>query len=250
MRKFWFLLSTVIILASFLVSGVAGLAPTGYAQETSPAANRTIRVQGEGRVYATPDTATITFGVETSAKTAREAINQNAEKMQKVIATLKAHGIASKDIQTSGFNLYPDWDYQVKEYPKPEKSRILLGYRVNNRVTVRTKDLDTIGSLIDAAVQAGANQVDNIHFGIENFDRLQEQALQEAVKNARHKAALIAEAAGTTIIEVISVRELGSGDYLPAYAAKGMGMEAGEAPTPVEPGQVVFTSRVEVVFRH
>ena len=215
--------------------------PSGGAPLTIQAVTETpaVNLGAYGEVKAAPDMATISFGVVTEAPTAAEAMSQNAARLNQVMAALRRAGIAERDVQTSGLNLSPQYDYVQNEPPR------LRGYQANNRVTVVIKDLTKVGSTADAVVAAGVNQIDGISFGLKDPSAAEDQARRLAVRNLQAKAALYADALGVRLGGVRSLTE--GGGYMPPpprpmYARAEMAMDAGN--TPVAPGEL--TVRIDI----
>ncbi len=173
---------------------------------------KTITTYGEAEVSVAPDLAHITFGVEAEGSSAQGALEANATKMTQMIDFLKEYGISDSAIRTSGFSLYPNYEY-IREGNK--ESRRLTGYRVSNTVSIQTKDLKNLGQLIDKTVQAGANVVSGISFGVQNTERLELDALELAVKHAQNKAEALAEAAKGNIVGIVTIEEVGSSGFEP-----------------------------------
>lgn len=201
-----------------------------------PALAGTITVDGQGEATAAPDTAMINSGVTTQAATARDALDANSKAMQELIAALKDAGIEEKDIQTSNFSVNPNYVYSDARdengYSRPPK---IDGYQVSNTVTVRVRDLDSLGAILDKSVTVGANTINGISFSVADPKDLLDQARTAAVKDARAKAELYAEAAGVKLgdIESISESQGFSGPqpqvmYARAEAAPSVPVQSGE----------------------
>lgn len=210
--------------------------PAAKAEETS----RIISVNGEAQIFVKPDVATAAFGVETNASTAKEAQKLNSAAMNQVVSSLKENGIEDKDIQTSNFSLYPVYEYR-------DNKSILTGYRCNNTVSIRTKDIENIGTLIDIVITAGATNVNGISFGVRDSAKYEDQMLAKAVENARHKADIMARAAGVNITGVLKI----SDGYVSVYAENQMirkAFDTAAGSVPVEPGEVAISGTVRVEF--
>lgn len=204
-----------------------------------------LNLSAYGEVKAQPDMATINFGVMTEATTAAEAMRMNAEKMTQVMAALRRAGIAERDIQTSGLNLSPQYDYVQNEPPR------LRGYQASNRVTVVINDLAAVGTTADAVVGAGVNQVDGISFGLKDPTEAENRARQLAVRNLQAKAALYAQALGQPLGDIRSLTE--GGGYMPQppmpmYAARAVAMDAAGASTPVSAGELSIRIDITGVY--
>lgn len=231
-------------LALVLAAGAA--APAAFAQTPPPAADTmfratTLNLSAYGETKVEPDKATITLGVMTQAQTAAEAMRLNAQKMDGVVAALRRGGIEAKDIQTSALNLNAQYRYEENREP------ILAGYQASNLVTVTVRDLKRLGQAVDATVNAGANQVHGISFGLEDRTAAENAAREEAVRKLADKAGLYAKATGHRISRLVSLSE-GAASYpvpppmpMIEFAAARVSKDAG---TSVSPGEL--TVRVDV----
>jgi len=214
-------------------------APLALAQSVTPDAAdslfraTTLNLAAYGETRVEPDMATINLGVTTEGKSAAEAMAANARQMTAVIAALKKAGIAAKDIQTSNLNLNPQYLYEQNLPPK------LTGYQASNQVTVTVHDLARLGAAVDATVNAGANQVNGISFGLNDSSAAENAARLEAVKALQAKAALYAQATGHKVSRLVSLAE--GGGYSPAPPMPMMAFakrEMADARTPVSPGEM------------
>ncbi|WP_233193021.1 SIMPL domain-containing protein [Acidimangrovimonas sediminis] len=220
-----------------------GRAMTGA--DTSAGAARAprarITVTGEGEERAEPDMATVSLGVTTEAKTAADAMSRNSAEVTKVIDALKAAGLADRDMQTSGLSLGPRWnDPQGQSQP-----RSIVGFTASNRLSVRVRDLGSLGGVLDKLVQAGANTIDALSFSVADPQALQDKARAAAVRDARRKAEVMAKAAGVTLGRVLSISD-GGGSGAPRPMME-MRM-AKAASVPIARGEVGLSANVTVVF--
>jgi hypothetical protein len=222
-----------------LALATAAAAPAALAQAAPPAADTmfratTLNLSAYGETRVEPDMANISLGVVTDGKTAAEAMAANATRMTAVIASLKKAGIAEKDIQTSNLNLNPQYRYQQNEAP------VLIGYQASNQVTIRVLDLKKLGSAVDATVNAGANQVHGISFGLQDATAAENTAREAAVKALVAKADLYAKATGHRVSRLVSLSEGGGYSPQPPMPME-MAMSAQRmkgADTPVAAGQL------------
>jgi len=197
----------------------------------------TIRVSGEGRVEASPDIVTLNVRVVTEDRRSAVAAKENAALTEAVITALRRATGAEAEIQTTGYALMPQF-----EYLKPSSKRRLTGYQVRNSVVLRSTDLAGIGDAIDAAADAGANEIDSLSFGLrDDFERRLE-ALAVATRRARAKADAIAAALGTEVERVVSVEESGG---LPA-PVRLQASFASKASTPIEVGNLELRAQVSM----
>lgn len=200
-----------------------------------------------GEVRSRPDQATVGAGVTTTAPTAVEAMRANAAAMDRLIAAAKARGIKAEDIQTSGINLSPQYDYSNQTPGRPPR---FLGYQVSNTVRATTGKIDDIGPLLDALVAAGGNNIEGPWFGIKDADAQLVGARGAAIKAAEAKAADYARLAGYRGAELVSISEGGFAGPPPTMPyARDMAVAQEAKATPVEPGRVSNTLSLNFQYR-
>ena len=202
-----------------------------------------VTVIGAGSVSAAPDRAQIQAGVVTEAPRAADAVASTSAAMQKVLASLEAAGIDRKQVQTSRFDVSPvfaDMAGNMRGTP------VISGYRASNQVTVEVRDIGKVGSVLDALVGAGANEVGGISFSIADPKPLEDQARKQAVADARRKAELYAQATGTTLGRVLAIDESGGGPG--PYPVRFARMAAEAAPAPIAPGELDLAVNVVVTW--
>jgi uncharacterized protein len=195
----------------------------------------TVVVNGTGTVDVTPDTATLSFGVTTQAKTAAAALAQNSDAAAKVIAALKKAGIAAKDIQTQFVSLSPRYT---------DNGNDIIGYTASNSVSAVVRNLPSAGAVIDAAVAAGADQVSGPSLSPSDQNSRYREALKGAVADARAKAEALGQAGHFSIGQIVSVVEQSA---TPVPLAGGRAAPA-EGP-PIEPGTQQVQASVTVTFQ-
>jgi uncharacterized protein YggE len=202
-----------------------------------------LTVVSEGRTKIAPDIATINVGVVTQGATADAAVSANTAQMNKVMAALKRVGIADKDIQTSNLSVNPQYQYGQNEPPK------LTGYEANNNVTVKVRNLKNVGKAVDAVVADGSNQVSGISFGLDDDTKAMDAARTDAVKKARARAEIYAQAAGLKVERIVSISEAGAAPPIayPMPVAMARAAKADAAP-PVSPGELDISISVTVTF--
>ena len=199
----------LVLLSTLLLALVVTAAPSPLlAQESvDDGANqpqRTLSVSGSGTVSGRPDVAVVTLGVQTDAEEAAAALSQNSDQMQALVDALTGAGIAEKNIQTQVVRLQPQ--YQQSDSGSGSTSE-LVGYRATNLVEVRVEELDTLGQILDAAVQAGGNTIENISFEISDSTDLVTQAREAAWNDALAKAQQLADLAGAELGPVMTISE-------------------------------------------
>lgn len=199
-------------------------------------------ISAEASIKASPDIATISTGVVTIDPKADQALKKNTLKMNNLFKALKAAGIADKDIQTSGFNLSPQYEY------RPNKAAVISSYRAANNVTIIIHDLKNIGPVIDSLVTEGSNQINGPEFSIENADAVLDKVRQEAVAKALKRAQLYADAVSLKIKRIVSISEQAGPAPGPHPVMMTESMAAAAAPTPVAPGEVSLSVTVNMQF--
>jgi uncharacterized protein YggE len=209
---------------------VAVARPGAAASAEEPVAG--ITVNGVGSVTVVPDRATFWFGVQSEGRTASAALAANATEMRRVVDALRGAGIAAADIQTQ----------QVSVNPRTNETGAIVGYTAVNNVSVRVRDLDRTGAVIDAAVTAGANTVNGPQLTRGDQAAPYRNALRAAIADARAKAQQLAEAANVRLGTIVAVAETGGAVPLPAAEARSA------ADTPVVPGTQEIQATVTVTF--
>jgi uncharacterized protein len=200
-----------------------------------------VLVTGDAIVRAQPDTAVLMIAVVTQSNKALDAQQQNAVKSDAVIKAIKA-AIPGAEVKTSGYSLQPQRVYRENQPPT------ITGYEARNMVTVTLSDLTKVGTVIDAASQAGANDIPAISFTLRQDRPARDQALKDATREAVSKAQVIAQALGGRVLRIVEVQE--EGFRLPpqpmlqvAYAD----MAKREVATPIEVGTLEIGSRVQLI---
>ena len=209
-------------------------------QEVEGAAHPPLIVSsGRGEIRATPDRATITLSVQTRAASASEAASENARKQTAVIAALRTAGVRDSQISTQNYSITPETRYD-KEGQAPR----IVSYLVTNSLSVETAASAKIGTLIDASLAAGANQVSSIDFSASNSQELYQKAVASAVANARAQAAAMAAAAGGRLGPLVEIVGNDAGWTPPGPRAMRGALAMAAVETPVMPGQETITASV------
>ncbi len=179
------------------LSIAAGTAMTAHAQTapsyTIPSDGTLLNVSAEAEAKRVPDIATLSAGVVTQAADGNAAMRQNAEQMSKVMAAVKAAGIADKDVQTSGINLSPQYTYKENEAPK------INGYQASNTVNLKVRDITRLGKVLDALVAQGANNINGPSFSIDQPEPVYDEARVAALKKAQARAETYAKSLGLKV---------------------------------------------------
>ena len=228
------------LMTSLAVLAMISAAPATFAAEETGR----ITVTGEGSASAAPDMAIINFGVLKNAPTARQALDDANKALAEAIADLKAKGIAPRDLQTSGFSVSPQFDYSGKNGTAPK----LTGYQVSNMLTVRVRDIASLGKVLDDAVTNGINSGGSLSFGNSKIKDLMADARKAAVDDAIAKAKALTEAAGVSTGDILSISEDAQMPPPPAPMVRmAMAKEATDS-VPVETGESEYHARVTVTF--
>ncbi|NKC01151.1 MAG: DUF541 domain-containing protein [Pseudomonadales bacterium] len=203
---------------------------------------RKISVSGVGHAAAAPDTAVINLGVETEAKTAEEALDQNSDRTRRLLTALKSLNVAERHIQTQAISLHAQYDHERKPGSN-SATRRLRGYQATNLVTVRIPNLEQVGEAIDAAVDSGGNRIDGIRFEIADPTNVLSNARDAAWENAQAKASQLARLAGATLGDVLTID---SHDRSPGPVRE-MAFARGASDTvPVQGGQIQMSVQIQV----
>jgi len=224
------LLAVAAGLTVVALAGAVGLPDLAGAQDAAPA-DDTVTVSGVGIVKAVPDEAQMSFGAETRRPTAQAAVAANADAMRKVINALRQAG--AREIATQ-------W---VSVYPFTRQDGTIEGYSASNSVSA-VSDVDDAPGLIDAAAEAGANQISGPGLSSSNAEALYRQALAKAVADSRLRAEVLAKAAGRSLGEITTIVE-GGAQPTPLYREAALG---GDASTPIVPGQQETSASISVTF--
>ncbi len=208
-----------------------------------PADGTLLSVSASADAKRVPDVATISTGVVTQATDANAAMRANATQMDKVMAAIRAAGIAERDIQTSGINLNPNYKYVENAPPT------IVGYQASNTVNVKVRDLSKLGKVLDTFVEVGANQINGPSFEVDTPDEAYDEARIAAIKKAQARAKTYADALGLKVRRIVSISEGGASFPRPMPYMRAMAADAGMAKeTSVAPGESTLSVNIEVVF--
>jgi hypothetical protein len=208
---------------------------------------RIIQTYGEAEITAQPDLAKISLSIETLSQSAKEAVEENAKLANTVLKALIDFGLSEEEITTSSYRLnsYREWG-KVGSQNEPEK----IYYQATNEILVLTNQLDTVGQIIDLAVEAGINNIQYINFEIRDPQQLMLQALTMATEQAQHKAEAIAKGAGVIIKQLYNIKEERT-FYAPFRLQDTMlqtEIAKSDAPTPIAPDSVIIKATVIAEF--
>ncbi len=225
---------------------LSALATAACAQQASPMASgdgTLLSVSAQAEAHRIPDVATISAGVVTQAADANAAMRANAAEMDKVMASVRAAGIAERDIQTTGINVNPQYIYAENTPPK------ITGYQASNTVSLKVRDLGKLGKVLDALVASGANQVNGPSFEVDQPEAGYDEARRAALEKAQARAQMYAKALGLRVRRIVSIDE--GGGFRPPMPVPMMAMAARQEKaydTAVSPGETTLAANLSVVF--
>ena len=236
------------------IAAVAALTMTGLllagcqgnvSNSISASQQKGIWVSGEGKVEVTPDIANLQLGVEAQAKTVSDAQNQASGAMSKVVSTITAAGIASKDIQTSYFSVQV-----VTRYNPDTQQNETTGYMVTNLVVVKIRNITNVGPIVDSVVAAGGDltRINDLSFTVEDPKPYQMDARNQAMADAQAKAVQMAQLAGVKLGRAVYITESASTPPTPQPLAISAASRAASSTTPISAGQLEITDTVQVVY--
>lgn len=235
-----------MILATALAFGMpmtASANPQSSPAYAMPADGTLLSVSASADAKRVPDVANISTGVVTQAPDANAAMRANAVQMDKVMAAIRKAGIAERDIQTSGINLNPQYNYRDNAPPT------ITGYQASNTVSITVRDLAKLGKVLDTLVEQGANQVNGPSFEVDKPDEAYDEARVGALQKAQTRAKTYADALGLKVRRIVSISEGGSSMPRPMPMMRAMAADAGMAKeTSVSPGETTLSVNLDVVF--
>lgn len=237
-------LGVAVIISVLVLSFAAVNYVSSYSKSIEPSSFRSFSVQGEGKITAIPDIGEFSFGVLTEGGIDINKLQkENTEKTNKIIDFIKSKSIESKDIKTENYNISPR--YKNFACPRPPAGGggacpppEIVGYAINQSVSVKIRDFSKIGEILSGAVTNGANSISGLSFKIDEPDEIQSKAREEAISKAKEKAKSIAKAGGFKIGRLISIEESGGPIFYGKNASMKLdGDSAGIPPSPnIEPG--------------
>lgn len=238
-------LGKALLCVPLLSAWLLAYTPASAHAESITAVAHTITVTGKGEIRVKPDTAYIQLGITTTGKTAREAQKKNADGFQSIRKTLAAFQIAETDIQTVRYSTSPDYSWD-------NNKQTLKGYQVEQIISIKYRDLNRVGDLLDQATAAGVNRIDNVTFTSEKLDTYRMDATDRAIDNARLKADRMAARAGIKINTVLAISDGSTPSVI--YPIRdtinvGSSMKStAESSSQLSPGELVIEDYVTVTY--
>jgi uncharacterized protein len=225
--------------ASAIPAAASGQVTATFAQ---PIAGTKLDITATGEVTRVPDVAVISAGVVTRSTTATAAIQENADRMERVRAALKRAGIADRDIQTSNISLNPEYRYENNQPPQ------LVGYTASNQVSVRFRDIRNSGKILDTLVAQGANQINGPNLTIDKPEGALDEARAKAAAVGRARAELYARALGMKVVRLLSVSESGGYAVPPPMPVMMEARAMDGAQTKIDPGEQKLQVSLAMTF--
>ncbi len=235
------MLVMVVVLAAAAVTWTGAPAAQAAPPRQDNPEMRTVTVTGFGAAYGAPDLVMVGLGAESSNSDIKTAMDDTTARMNQIMATLVDNGVAREDIRTEHFSIYQDYGG-----PMMDDMQTPRNYRVSTSVVITVREVERVGDLLAAAVDAGANIVNYIQFDIEDRAALQDEARVEAVENARTRAENLAGLLGLSVGEPLNVVE-NSDYYMPMMGGGGGGFGYGEAAA-ISEGQLSVSMSVTITF--
>lgn len=225
----------IVFLGTLIRNNLQKYNTIGYADQSE----HTITIDAQGKVSVKPDVAVTTMGMISEAPTVAEAQKKNTDVMNALIEKVKGLGVESKDIQTTSYNVYPQYSYK-------DNDQVLKGYQVSQNVTVKIRNLDAANKILALAGEVGANNVNGLTFTVDDRDQYKDQARKQAMDKVYQKAQALSRALGVRVVGVVSYSEYDADASGASYKAEGMG-GMGASPS-VEAGNTEVTINVNVTY--
>ncbi len=214
--------------------------------------SNTISVSGYGEAFGAADIATFSFSVMSEKSTVASAQTEATNKINAITKYLKDAGIAEKDIQTTDYSVYPQYEYNqivCVSYPCPSGRQVLKGYQVRQTTTIKVRDLAKAGELLTGVGGKGATEVSGLNFTFDDPNKLQNDARGKAISDAKAKADQLAKQLGVRLVRVVSFSENGGGYPGPMYTkAVGMGGDVAQSAPEISIGQNKVSSNVSITY--
>jgi uncharacterized protein YggE len=256
------LTSICIIVALFIFGKFGPGLPLSVSQITTNK-DQPFMVTGDGKVIVKPDTAEINVGLTANAKTVSQVQSKSNQIINTVTAELKKLGISPDDIQTTNYNINPDYSNEpiailgtpeaissekIPVPPNAPASPKIVGYSLNVNLTIKVRDLSKVNQVVDTATANGANQISGINFTADKPEQFQSQARKLAIADAKKKASELAGEAGITLGKVIGVSENPSYFPRPYELSAKMAGDTSSSQTQLNPGSTEISTQVTLSY--
>ncbi len=259
-RLFWLVTGLIIVIAIGAVAYI--MYDFSSLPQNTP---HEITVSGSGKAYVKPDIALVSFGVINQAAKSQDAVNQNNTKMNAIITAIKSLGVADADIQTTSYNLSPVYGYSKVLQPMPadsassgialppvyiDRGQVITGYSLDQEVSVKIRNFDSINSIIDKATAVGATNAGNLQFTVDNPETANAAARALAIVDAQKKIQDIAKESGLSVGKLVNLSEGYSGVIQPMYAsAMGVAKSTPSVAPQIQTGQQEVDSDVTLTYQ-
>lgn len=247
----------LVVISVFFVLKIAEAAKTLPSAGSNIPPQTTITVSGMGKVTGVPDRAEFTFSVSNQAKQVSDAQSKTTTTMNSAISYLKSQGVPDKNITTSGYNIYPQYEYHdavtgvlCPQYNCPNGSKgVIVGYNVDQTESVKVDDLTKVGDILSHLGSMGVTNLSGLSFTFQDNQKLTDQARSSAIDDAKAKAKTIADELGVHLVRITDFSESGNGPvYYPAAAGLGGGAKDMASTPVINPGENTVTSNVSITY--
>lgn len=229
-----------LLVSAFLLAACNSGGPTYITADSAPQAR--LHVSASGYADVAPDRAIVSAGVVQQGKSAREAMIGNASLMTAVFDELEKAGIPKKNITTSQLSLQPQYDYRDRRKPT------IKGYEARNTVTVKSDDIDQVGPMLDALVNAGVNNINQVQFTVKDPKAAKDQARTDAIREAKAKAESMADAAGVKLGPLLAINEAAGLTGPQPVMMKAARLESATVSTPISAGEQTLSVSVNLSY--
>jgi uncharacterized protein YggE len=237
-NRLFVVVSIVVLIGfcAFLVETIFKIWPPDYPRE--------FVVSGEGKVFVKPDVATIKIGVKSEGVNAKLVFEENTKKINAILDEIKTLGIEEKDIQTTRYNLTPEYEF-------PDGRKVFKGYVLEQEIKVKIRNLEKVGEVIEKASQKGANLISEISFVVEEPEISLEKAREEAIKKAKEKAEKISQTTGIRLKKILNIYEGSAPPFAiyPIYKSASGEMDLSTITPQIQPGEQELTVRVTLIYQ-
>ncbi|PIR98691.1 MAG: hypothetical protein COT88_00275 [Candidatus Colwellbacteria bacterium CG10_big_fil_rev_8_21_14_0_10_41_28] len=235
---------------SLIIAALAfAYASVSFSKSSDPENYRSFTVSATGDAVGIPDIAQFSLSVITQAETAKDAEAENTNLSNQVTKYLEDSGIKSEDVKSSGYNLYPNYEYkECYSFSCPEPK--ISGYEVSHSLSVKVRDIESAGELLSGVIENGANSVSQLDFTVDNPTEVENEARTEAVAAAKSKAESMAEAGDFRLGRLISISENGYpyGEPRMLMAEDGFGGDSVDSSVSLEPGSEEYQIEVYLTY--
>ncbi len=241
----------VTLMVFLVVQAIYTLRLTSEVGENNMPTN-VVTVNGMGEIIAVPDIAMFSFGAQEKAKTVSDAQKLVTDKINKALAILKSAGIDDKDVKTTSYNISPNYVYSqapCTQFSCPPSRQTIDGYEVSQMIEVKVRDTSKAGTILGSLGSAQVTNVSGLNFTVDEIEKVQAQAQEKAIADAKEKAKVLAKNLGVKLGDVVNFSD---GSYYPVYnmamsAKGGIGGDLAASPE-IPTGENKIVSNVSVTY--